>query len=61
MHYYVSMSVRFPNNITSYLFDGMVESKYMFGTARAIDVMNIIVFMVCFQLVPMKDTHYVEL
>lgn len=48
-------------NITSYLFDSMVESKYILGTTRVIDVMNIIVFMVCFQLVSIKATHYAEL
>lgn len=49
------------NIIISYLFNGMVESKYMLGTTRATDVMNIIVFMVRFQLVSMKATHYAEL
>lgn len=49
------------NSITSSLFDGMVESKYMLGTTGATDVMDIIVFMVRFQLVSMKATHYAEL
>lgn len=30
------------NSITSYLFDGTVESKNMLGTTRATDAMNII-------------------
>lgn len=59
--YLFPLSVVFMNNITSYLFDGMMESKHMLGTTRAMDVMNIIVFMVYFQLVSIKTTHYAEL
>lgn len=57
------LSPAFMNNVTSYLFDGMMESKYMLRsrTTRAIYVMKIIIFMVRFQLVSVKVAHYAEL
>ncbi len=48
-------------NIAFYLLDGIVESKCMLGNTSAIDVMNIIVSMVRFQLASMKATHYAVL
>ena len=51
-------SVAIMNKITS---SNMLERTYMLGTTKAVHVMNIIVFVVRFQLLSMKAAHYAEL